>query len=611
MKKLIVSFLVLALVLGIGFALYVQRKLALVDVAELLPGDTVMLVHLPDVPRSRERWKATALAQIVNEPEVAAFLERPKSKAPHLAGFQSRVNRVLATEPREGFVAVTSLAGAHNLPKVVAGLSYAGKREDVEALLAGAKKRLQAANPTGKSDLLTHQGANVETFTTDTFFVGMAFVKQWCFIADDLDLLKATLDGFSGTKNPNSLRKNKNFASSLVRMAQQPDATFYMQPKVLADRLATFVAATGQPANPGIEELRKIEALTATTKMEGANIRDTMFSLKAAEGEHPPMARNSLALSSSDTLLYYAAVMTLSGSQFKLPDPALDATGILRKVQAIGTLLQARGLSWNDAASAFGPELGVALDWPPAAPQPGLVLSMDVRDPAKARAILETLTSGGVGGVWTPQMIDQTQYFKMTTGFAFVTPAIALSDKFLLLGLSPESVRSALARAKTDTSELSKTAGFIKAAGTVNTPTKAFGYVAAKPLFERIYGTARPFMIMWSGFAPKIGEYVDVAKLPATETISRHLGPIVFSQSATKDGTMTESVGPVTFGEAMVTIGAGVGAAAVPRMLSGGGLPTTPPPNAPSSGSNAPNPDATEVVVPGAAAPSPSSSPGL
>src|SRR5215210_5773513 len=132
MKKLIVSCLVLALIIAIGFALYIHRRLALVDVAELLPGDTVMLIHLPDVPRSRERWEKTALAKIASEPEISAFLERPKSKVPHLGGFQSRVNRILATEPREGFLAVTSLEGAHNIPKVVAGFSYAGKREDVE-----------------------------------------------------------------------------------------------------------------------------------------------------------------------------------------------------------------------------------------------------------------------------------------------------------------------------------------------------------------------------------------------------------------------------------------------------------------------------------------------
>jgi hypothetical protein len=45
---------------------------------------------------------------------------------------------------------------------------------------------------------------------------------------------------------------------------------------------------------------------------------------------------------------------------------------------------------------------------------------------------------------------------------------------------------------------------------------------------------------------PGVDEIVDASKLPATETISKHLTPIVLSQSRFPDGYLIESAGPVT-----------------------------------------------------------------
>jgi hypothetical protein len=132
-------------------------------------------------------------------------------------------------------------------------------------------------------------------------------------------------------------------------------------------------------------------------------------------------------------------------------------------------------------------------------------------------------------------------------------------------------------------------------------------------LFERIYGTARPVAVLWAGFTPKVGEFVDVGKLPATETISKHLGPIIYSQSITSEGELMESVGPVTLGQAAVGIGAGIGAAMVPLMkargLMGGrpgnrSFPATPHGSAPAA-----TPATPAITIPGAVMPDPTPEP--
>src|SRR5438093_12675847 len=69
-------------------------------VAECLPADTVAFVYLPDIARSRERWEKTALAQIGREPEVKAFLERPKSRMDEMAELQRRMDKIDRIDPR-------------------------------------------------------------------------------------------------------------------------------------------------------------------------------------------------------------------------------------------------------------------------------------------------------------------------------------------------------------------------------------------------------------------------------------------------------------------------------------------------------------------------------
>ncbi len=55
-------------------------------------------------------------------------------------------------------------------------------------------------------------------------------------------------------------------------------------------------------------------------------------------------------------------------------------------------------------------------------------------------------------------------------------------------------------------------------------------------------------------FNPHVGDYGDLNKLPAAEVISKHLGPIVYSQSTDENGLLIESAGPVTFTEVFVGV---------------------------------------------------------
>jgi len=566
MKKTI--FIILAILLAVTLLalVYLKRPVVLGDsrAAELVPGDTVALFQVTDIQRSRGRWKETAIYKIAHEPEVMTFLEKPKSKIPQNPEVQDKLDKVRQIEAKEAFVAVTAITD--KVPKLVAGFDYKGKKADAEALIADLKAKLKSQFPAGKSDIVKYNDVEIETFQIDDTLIASCFKHHWFFVSDDLDLLKATMDRLDGKGDAKtSLRENAAYKTSLAKLPDGADAICFVQPKTISDRLGTIMAVS----NPNfdakqLDELKKIQAIAAGMKFDGEKIRDAVYMLKPGGVKQSALARNSLAFTSPETLFYFATALDLTGAP-KLPNPALDTTGILAVLSALQSVMEQQGLTYADFAASFGPELGTVVDWQSGAMQPSLLLSLDVKDGTKAQKFVEVLTNGQAGfAAWAKQDIDGAHYYSMpqvSAGIIPLAPVLALSDKALVFGLSLESVQKAVQDAKTGGNRLDKSNVFKTSADLVVQPTGGFGYIDSKALFEKIYGVASNALKMMAMFNPHANDYADLSKLPSTEAISKHLSPIVYSQSTDENGTLMESTGPVTFNQTLFGLGAGAGVA--------------------------------------------------
>jgi hypothetical protein len=237
--------------------------------------------------------------------------------------------------------------------------------------------------------------------------------------------------------------------------------------------------------------------------------------------------------------------------------------------------LSAKEITIADFPTAFGPEFGTLIDWVAGEPQPSTLLAMDVRDAAMAKNFVEAFVGGAAGTPWGREEKDGVTIYQSppAEGLIAFTPTLALTDKFLVIGFGQPQVLEGLAQLKSGKVAIAASPAFAQAAKSVNAPTSGYGYLDLKTLVERSYGTLRPFIAMSLAFSPDSGKYVDAGKLPSTETISKHLSPAVYSQSVTAEGTLIESVGPLTFNQVVgVTVG-GVFAAAFPMIenaVSGG-----------------------------------------
>ena len=132
-------------------------------------------------------------------------------------------------------------------------------------------------------------------------------------------------------------------------------------------------------------------------------------------------------------------------------------------------------------------------------------------------------------------------------------------------------------------------------------PQSAFAYFDSAMFYTRLDAAVRPMLIMAAAFMPKVAETVDLGKLPAAEAITKHLSPIVLSQTYQGDGYMTESVGPVSIYQAALGMAAltGMGASFYQHQVHG--VPDDTPTAAastPAAPSVMPSPDPDETPDP-------------
>lgn len=562
MKKSIPVIVVLLLIAGAAayFYLGARKHGALGDLkaAEYVPSNTIGLVEITDLPRTKARWKETALYKIWQEPSVQAFFQNSKSLITHNEKTDAWLDKLQKADPKEIFVAVGPMAAPSGSrgpggPKIVAGFDFNGSKQDANALVDELKANYKDAHPSGKTDIQKYGDVEIETFTYGSEAAAFATKDRWFLIATDLDLLKGTLDRMEGKGDAKTaLSENATYKTVLAKLPKDSDGVLYLDAKSIIEPLEAELSAAELK---GMDAFKDIQAIAAAFKFDGQNFRDAVYIYKPG-GQASPLALNSMSYTSQQTVLYVASALNLD-QPLTLPNAALDQSGVLAGLDALRQVLAATGVTFDDFKAAFGPELGVMVNWQPGAMQPTPVLVLDVRDKEKATKLLDALIAPAASaGVSLKQEVEGVQYYSIPYGEVAVT--IALTDKMLVFSADQSALKAAIAAAKSGDGRLDKLPGYHDATNRIGKPTGAFGYVDTKTVFENVYGIATKALQVSAFFNPDVAKYGDLSKLPPAGDISKHLDPIVFSESSDENGITIESSGPITFSQILV-VGAGIG----------------------------------------------------
>src|SRR5690242_10018512 len=109
MKKL-AAVIAIALVAAAAIWIFARIQLAnrLATVPELLPNTTLVLMELPNLTRTRERWRESDLNKIWREPAVQNWLQKPLGKLSEKEIGRKGLDDFLALGPTNLFVAQTA-----------------------------------------------------------------------------------------------------------------------------------------------------------------------------------------------------------------------------------------------------------------------------------------------------------------------------------------------------------------------------------------------------------------------------------------------------------------------------------------------------------------------
>lgn len=568
MKKFVLALLVVAVVAA-ALIVWFQRtgpgQARTCEASALADADTALFLELGDLPGSARRWQDTALAAIAAEPDVQAFLEKPMAKLRASVQQAPFVEPLSAVQPTALFIAVTSISQLK--PVVLAGFRHQANKETLDAALAPAREFVLKKFPNGKADLVELAGRQVEVYRMRDSLLAAVNDSGWYLVANDMDALARALtrmDGKAADQPP--LAEAKTFRSMLGRLPAARESLLYAEAPPIVERLIELSTASGQSLDDRqIAKMRRIKALGATTSFEGSSIRDVCFVQMDTAGLPDGKLSGDSALTSAQTLFYYAGLLVLPES-FQLPEAAVPDANPLAPLASILDRLEAKGLGAAAFAKAFGPEFCLVMDWPASIPAPEFALAVDVSDRALAEKIVTELSSGSLGlPVFAREQAADgtTLYLLPPLPRVPFRPCIGLSDSRLVVSVSSDYARRLLAITQPADDALPSLPAFQNAMSRLTKPTQAMGYLDTKPVFERTYEMLRPTLVFAAALMPGVNDTVDLSKLPATDSIARHLTPIVFSQSLEDDGVLYESSGPITMSQGLVTGAASAAIAAV------------------------------------------------
>ncbi len=596
MRKFQLLILVSAVAAGvIWWGFYRTHHTSSLGVASLLPKETLALAHVPDFNRSRGEWHRTDLYQLWKERAVQDFLAKPRSKVPTEGRIGQTVDTISELEMKDAFVAVISIEAS--AWEWAGGFRCAGDTEKAAKVVSDWKAKFIVTGADVKRETVDYQGRKIQIESAGLLTLSSVWAGPWFFFANNIENLKALLDRADGRVKDarTALSADEVFLAASKHMPASYAALFYNRVDQFVEKLMP-VGEKSEATPDQLAMLRQIRSFCAATAFDGGRMRDSVFVGMPKVAELGNLTRASLPIANKDTFFYAASVLNLRKEME--PGRQTPGPGWLSGLQKITDALSANGISLEEWKSAFGTEVGLIGSWGTNAQFPSLVAAMPVKDSAKANGIVTTITTAKTDDVqWTHQEKEGAHYYSSSPGAQLLSfsPTIGLSDRMLIVGGDIGSVEAAMKRGATGSSELAASRNFQNAERSVPTAQQAFVYLDPALIYARFDTTLRPLLAMGAAFLPAVADTVDLGKLPPAEVITKHLGPIVMSQSYRGDGYLAESVGSVPFYQTVIgAVTAGTLAAAIN--------------NHPQT--QGPGPVIHHVIVlPSAASPTPSASP--
>jgi len=532
--KTSLRILAVVIVLAAVGTFFLLRNFGPSDPAELAPDEAIIFAQFPDGIRSVTRWQGTSLAQILNEAEVKAFLEKPMQKLGGMGGNETG-GHFVGVKPIRFFM--TAMADGKGSIGGYGGFQFFGDRASLDKSMDSLRTlwgggEFRGSEIEGSKVMRTEKGGQAWLY---------AVHGRWCFVAADESSLRVALVRAAGKATTPSLAKSGDFRKAIGPLPKEADVLLFARVGPLLDFVLKAGESMGaQPIQAQVNQLRGIETIAAASKIDGRNLRDGVFVRPTQPPAHgQTLEHQSIRFAGPETLIYLSTVIDWQSLQSGAGGSPLPA-GMFQNLATLG-------LTPDQLPQALGGEFDLSVAWAADSIRPDVRVIIPVRDPELTKRWIETLSAGAF-----PQMMatDDPLGTVYTFGDAqpMLAPTMILTRDFLLFGLSDADIR-AVASKQPGVASLENSPAFAPAKATFERKNEVFGFVDAAALFRRTYEQLRPVISFSAALMPGVADVVDVSKLPEAATITKHLQPITYSIRRTDGGILMESEGPITLNQ--------------------------------------------------------------
>jgi len=574
MKKVIVVFLLFTAVIG-ATLIYLTLTKPVPRAVDLLPESTLVFLDIPNFSKAHADFATTELYALWHEPEVQAFVKKPlkaireassNAGAPSDAG--SVAHLILDSLQGEVFLALTHVTILPSFsPGLILGANVGHKRIQTTAGLYQLERRLKQTYPNGIFQDKKYLGVKYAVWETQPgYLLCHASFSSLIVFTFGEDTMRDAIACYTGQTPPDFKRlgASAQFLTVGQHASKNHEFLAYLNVNEVLNLVGPLMALSPQTSG-FYQKLQRVQAAAASMTFVDGGVEDVGFVTysSSAPKPTPQTQRKTLSLTSPDTLLYSVGSADLS-SIYEEGMQSLSQSGSAPVMLAVGQFeqtLRTRNIRVRDVLQQLGPEFAIIGNWRSGARTPDFAVVSELANANTLRPaiddVMNALKQSALGNDDTAPW-DETEAAgqKLRTvhiGANLLAPTYTVTDQFFILASTPDYARELLTQAKESKPTLATSTTYQQSIKRLPASGSSYGYADLRGFFEPLYGLAK------SGLS-EIGsnDYVDVAKLPQSETIAKHLFPFASVTVSEPQQVTSTSFSPV--GKSMAAV-IGIGGA--------------------------------------------------
>jgi hypothetical protein len=500
--------------------------------ARLAAPDSLFYIEIRDLPESVKRWPETTLSKIFSEPTVERFCSRPLGQIP--ASWKTAWRALVRLEPVSVYLCCSDWNGKEWVlgAKCQGDLrNWQGEIGDQIHSLSGYRLAAVSADPDRQTSLSPQ--AEKPIFAVRS--------GEWLLFSLRQEALRSTLRRVGN--EPAGLETSEVFRQCLAHVPSDADFFGFFNGKSPG---SDFSLLDWLPSTSAIP------AGLIATKLEGANIHDTVFT-RASSGQ-AKLASKGMYLTTPSTLVYASLPLDL----LHIRDLARNLArkwGVAQTVKQYLDEVTAAGVDFHKL-SEIVQGVEIVINRNPDRDLLNAFFLVEVRDPGRFSEMVRKILEQEFPSRWAEETVGGSKVFRFGAGKS-TNLVFGMNGNYFIAAQNEDAYAEAQNRLLDQRIGIHAPSNY-KLTDTVQPSAFRF-YLDANTLFERGYGSVRPMLVFGAAFVPNLTSFIDPNILPETSEVSKHLTPILMCRRELPDGTLDDSVGPLTAYEASAL---GVGAAA-------------------------------------------------